>query len=43
MISLLNFLRYRQGIATIFNGEYEDQNMNQSISNLIFAYLVCLS
>lgn len=30
MISLLNFLRYRQGIATIFNGEYEDQNMNQN-------------
>jgi hypothetical protein len=24
MISLLNFLRYRQGIATIFSGEYED-------------------
>lgn len=30
MMSLLNFLRYRQGISTIFNNEYEDQTQVQS-------------
>jgi len=33
MICLLNFLRYRQGISTIFNNEYEDQSQMQNDPN----------
>ena len=29
MICLLNFLRYRQGVSTVFNGGYEDHSQVQ--------------